>query len=430
MKTKLKQIFYDMSHQRVVTWVTLTGTALTMFLIIGVIIIEQVGVIPFAPENCRPRLMVGANIDMRSLDGESSSSGSMSNTTARRLYGALDGVEVTSYMTEPSTENVKGETGKAFEASHRRTDAAFWRLFDHTLTEGRIYTDDEGKSKTRVAVITESTARNLFGGVREALGSTFMLDHLNWRVIGVVKDHSKMATTASADIFTPLDPDSPSTSTWWSELSPYYGEVRVALRLADGVSYDHIREQVKARYAALATEVHPTGFRPEYHEGPYDQETIATCDIAWSNVTPDRNKTKRIYTVIYVLLLLVPAINLSAMLQSRLRRRVSELGVRRAFGCTRARIITDIVTENLIVTAMGALAGFILAVAVLSIYPGVLDTVYQTGDAPPPLNAMLNWRVILAALAGCFLLNLISAAVPAWHASRLSPVNAINQERQ
>lgn len=430
MKTKLKQIFYDMSHQRVVTWVTLTGTALTMFLIIGVIIIEQVGVIPFAPENCRPRLMVGANIDMRSLDGESSSSGSMSNTTARRLYGALDGVEVTSYMTEPSTENVKGETGKAFEASHRRTDAAFWRLFDHTLTEGRIYTDDEGKSKTRVAVITESTARNLFGGVREALGSTFMLDHLNWRVIGVVKDHSKMATTASADIFTPLDPDSPSTSTWWSELSPYYGEVRVALRLADGVSYDHIREQVKARYAALATEVHPTGFRPEYHEGPYDQETIATCDIAWSNVTPDRNKTKRIYTVIYVLLLLVPAINLSAMLQSRLRRRVSELGVRRAFGCTRARIITDIVTENLIVTAMGALAGFILAVAVLSIYPGVLDTVYQTGDATPPLNAMLNWRVILAALAGCFLLNLISAAVPAWHASRLSPVNAINQERQ
>lgn len=430
MKTKLKQIFYDMSHQRVVTWVTLTGTALTMFLIIGVIIIEQVGVIPFAPENCRPRLMVGANIDMRSLDGESSSSGSMSNTTARRLYGALDGVEVTSYMTEPSTENVKGETGKAFEASHRRTDAAFWRLFDHTLTEGRIYTDDEGKSKTRVAVITESTARNLFGGVREALGSTFMLDHLNWRVIGVVKDHSKMATTASADIFTPLDPDSPSTSTWWSELSPYYGEVRVALRLADGVSYDHIREQVKARYAALATEVRPTGFQPEYHEGPYDQETIATCDIGWSNVTPDRSKTKRIYTVIYVLLLLVPAINLSAMLQSRLRRRVSELGVRRAFGCTRARIITDIVTENLIVTAMGALAGFILAVAVLSIYPGVLDTVYQTGDATPPLNAMLNWRVILAALAGCFLLNLISAAVPAWHASRLSPVNAINQERQ
>ena len=346
----------------------------------------------------------------------------------RDSYGALDGVEVTSYMTEPSTENVKGETGKAFEASHRRTDAAFWRLFDHTLTDGRFYTDDEGQSKTRVAVITESTARNLFGGVREALGSTFMLDHLNWRVIGVVKDHSKMATTASADIFTPLGPDDPSS--WWGELSPYYGEVRVALRLADGVSYDHIREQVKARYAALATEVRPTGFQPEYHEGPYDQETIATCDIGWSNVTPDRSKNKMIYTAIYVLLLLVPAINLSAMLQSRLRRRVSELGVRRAFGCTRARIISDIISENLIVTSMGALTGFVLAIAVLSVYPGVLDTVYQTGDATPPLSTMLNWRVILAAFAGCFLLNLISAAVPAWHASRLSPVNAINQERQ
>jgi putative ABC transport system permease protein len=39
---------------------------------------------------------------------------------------------------------------------------------------------------------------------------------------------------------------------------------------------------------------------------------------------------------------------------------------------------------------------------------------------------ILNWQTLVAAFLACLALNLISAAIPAWHASRLNPVDAIN----
>ena len=39
---------------------------------------------------------------------------------------------------------------------------------------------------------------------------------------------------------------------------------------------------------------------------------------------------------------------------------------------------------------------------------------------------LLNWRIIGIAFGSCFILNIISAAVPAWQAGRLNPVEAIN----
>ena len=50
------------------------------------------------------------------------------------------------------------------------------------------------------------------------------------------------------------------------------------------------------------------------------------------NLEPDLKAARRERVIIFIILLLVPAINLSSMTQSRLRQRVAEIGVRRAFG--------------------------------------------------------------------------------------------------
>ena len=132
--------------------------------------------------------------------------------------------------------------------------------------------------------------------------------------------------------------------------------------------------------------------------------------------------------VVYLILLIVPAINLSSMLHSRLRRR-SEIGIRRAFGCTRSRIITDIITENFLITLIGGIVGVVLGIIFASTYSGLYENMenFGRGDTPA-LNAIINWTTILTAVGICFLLNLISASVPAWQASRMSPVQAINSK--
>lgn len=421
MNTKLQQIFYDLRYQPVVTWITLVGTTLSIFLIMVVVMMQQVSVIPFAPESCRPRLLLGAYLHITSTDPNEQydSSGGLSYESAKKLYGNLDGVEHTSYMmVGTETGSVKGPTEDAFEVGFRKADAEFFKIYDHQLVEGRYYTPEEADAMRPLAVITESVARRLFGTATKT-GNTFLFNHEPYTVAGVIKDNSKLALTGGGDIFLPTGPNDPDMN-----YDERFGSVGVSLLVKEGVDFEYVRDQVKARYAALDTELASENNKTVYHEAPFNQETIAS-GLGGSNVTPSSKEENRGRMVLYTLLLLVPAINLSSMLQSRLRRRVSEIGVRRAFGCTRSRIITDIIAENFIITIVGGIIGLALGIAFALTYNGLFDTVDDMGITSPTLSVLLNWRITLGALAACFTLNLISAALPAWQASRLNPVNAI-----
>ena len=56
---KIRQIRYDLRHQSVVTWVTLVGTALSVFLLMTVISLEQLNTMPFAPKATDPACCMG-----------------------------------------------------------------------------------------------------------------------------------------------------------------------------------------------------------------------------------------------------------------------------------------------------------------------------------------------------------------------------------
>lgn len=427
MKQKLKQIIYEMRHQPVISGVTFIATALSVFLIMVVVIMQRVKTVPFPPESCRERLMVGKFIHLMNDELESDASGAMSYSYAQRLYGGLDGVEHTSYMSDWLDEMlVKGTEKTSFQAQTREVDSEFFKIFDHPLVAGRYFTAEEANSRMPVVVITESTARKAFGKT-DCVGENISLNINKYTVVGVIRDNSFLATTASGDIFTAYGP-------YKSDGDPEIiynvamGGTSVALLVKKGVDFQSIRNQVKARYAALATELKPLGYRPIYHGSPFDQETISMGGIA-SNNTPDPSPDRRMRYILYAILLIVPAINLSSLLHSRMFHRVSEIGVRRAFGCTRTRIITDIIAENFIVTLVGGIVGLILGVVFAMTYSGLYENMDNVGyNLTPALSSVINWGTILIAVGICFILNIISASIPAWQASRLNPVEAINKK--
>ena len=92
-----------------------------------------------------------------------------------------------------------------------------------------------------------------------------------------------------------------------------------------------------------------------YRNRPYDQEKSA---IAFSaNQEPDVDQHRRQRMIFFIILLIVPAINLSSMTQSRLRQRVAEIGVRRAFGSTKLELMGQTLAENLVVTLLAGAFG-------------------------------------------------------------------------
>ena len=116
-----------------------------------------------------------------------------------------------------------------------------------------------------------------------------------------------------------------------------------------------IRQEAERRKSEYNTLIGENGWKLIYRNRPYDQEKNAIAFGA--NIEPDVNAARRQRIVIFVILLIVPAINLSSMTQSRLRQRVSEIGVRRAFGSTRMELIGQIVAENLVMTLLSGVVG-------------------------------------------------------------------------
>lgn len=405
-----------MRHQPVVVSVTLIGTALSIFLMMVVIITLQIGTMPFAPESNRPRMLYGENIEIERIDGSGSSSAWLSYNTAKFLYENLDGIERYSYFTKyPWQSDVIGPTGEIFSCNNRGTDAEFWKIYDHELKQGRYYTPEEVASGSLVTVVTESTARRMCGATNP-INTRVKIDQVDRTIIGVVADHSRLATCASGDVFTPVD---------INDNYDEFGSIAVALLKKHGVDDNYIRDQVKGRYAHLATRLAESGRRPVYHEQPYDQETIFNCTYG-SNGTPDIKSIRKERAISLLVLLLLPAINLSSMLNSRIRRRIGEFGIRRAFGCTRRRLYTDIVTENLLMTLIGGVVGLVLSLVFAYSYSGLFASGWDPVFETPEVSMLLNWRIIGAALLVCFILNLISASVPALKGCRLKTVNAIN----
>lgn len=424
MKNKILQILYDLRHQPVISGVTLIGTALTIFLIMIVVMIQQIPVLPFAPESNRQRLLLGCNMHLESLNDNGVRCAGLSFNAAKKLYENLKGVECISYFQQyAQKEDVKGPTAKLFMANGRKADADFFKIFDHTLLKGRFYTSEEADAMENVAVVAETTAYKLFGDI-DPIGQTFQYGFKPYRVVGVIKDNSPLATLGSGDVFIPTSQNDGDMS-----FEEYRGNTSVALLAEPGVDFGSIRNQVKARYAALSTELEESGWKAIYHESPYDIETVSFA-LGGVNTTPDMQSVRKSRFLIFMLLLLVPAINLSSMLHSRMRRRISEIGVRRAFGCTRSRIILDIISENFLITLAGGILGLFLGIIVGINYSALYDTGRNIGEGgTPALSMMFNWTILLTALAVCFVLNIISAAVPAWQASRVNVVDAINANK-
>ena len=147
-----------------------------------------------------------------------------------------------------------------------------------------------------------------------------------------------------------------------------------------------------------------------------------------ANWEPDLKAERRSRFMVYLILLIVPAINLSSMTQSRLRQRVAEIGVRRAFGCTGGEVAGQILAENFIVPLLAGVLGFLLSVLFAYVGNEVLfSQEYSMTLNPPVVDAsiLIHASTFLWALLFCFVLNLLSAGIPAWRASRMNIVESI-----
>ena len=192
-----------------------------------------------------------------------------------------------------------------------------------------------------------------------------------------------------------------------------------------------------ADFPAIREEVEQ--LRRKYNDGLRDSEVFyrgqpdeqfANLYRKWSE-TPDTKAIILHYTLVIVILLLVPAINLSSMTLSRMRKRMAEIGVRKAFGATGGELMRQIFFENLLLTLFAGVLGLALSYAATFLLNGFLfdnsTNAYLSGETTLTPGMLLSPWAFLAAFGFCLLMNILSAGIPAWRASRMNITDAINQ---
>lgn len=428
IKQYITQALAQLRQQPIISAVSIIGTALAIFLIMLVVMMQQVKTAPFAPESNRDRFLHAhyMSISNENWSGNGgSSNGPMSERTAKELFQSLktpEAVTIYTCMTVTTPISLPGKATTAIDLLE--TDDIFWRVFDFSFIEGKPYDKATFDAAQPVAVITESVARILFGTTDEVVGKEFLLSHAPYRVVGIVKDVSTLANTCYGQVWIPYTSTGQDKNTW---NDGHMGMMSCTILARSKDDFDAIRQESLHRFETYNQLIGEEGYKMIHRNRPYDQEKQSISFSA--NQEPNLEGERRSRYIVYLILLIVPAINLSSMTQSRLRQRVGEIGVRRAFGSSRMEIMGQILAENMVVTLLAGILGLLMSVVFAYLGNTILFAQPFSNTLNPPMvdgSILLHASTFGWALLFCFILNLLSTGLPAWLASRTNIVNAIN----
>jgi len=300
---------------------------------------------------------------------------------------------------------------KKFDFAVKYTDASFWNVLDFEFLEGRPYSRSDVDNINYTAVINEETKKQYFNN-ESALGKTVEFDGINYRVIGVVKNVSKLRFLVAADIYVPI------TTT--------KEDLKNKSLMASGAGYAaKILARNSTDFPAIKEEFQKHIDMVEFPDGTFTEikgnpDTYLELISRAMFQDYDHANTTGVVMVLFllmVLFMLLPAINLVNINVSRIMERASEIGIRKSFGASSLKLVIQFIIENIILTLIGGLISFIFTLIVLHII--------NSSGFIPNVELGLNLRIFFFSLFIILFFGLFSGVYPAFKMSRLKPVDAL-----
>ena len=424
LRLYFQQALYHLRENPIITWVSILGTALSICMIMVLVITFQVRLVDCEPEVNRSRsLYVSAmSVKNKGDNNDRSSNARMSVRTGKECFKPLTAAEAVTLISLPEKVRVSLSAGNKTTADMIQTDEAFWHIFKFRFLSGKAFLKAESDAGLPRVVLSATVARRLFG-TTDIAGKMIQLNQVDYIVTGVVADVSVLATSAYAQVWIPYNSTDISKLSWWDDTM---GQMRAVILAHSNRDFPAIRmevEQLRIKYNE--------GLRDSevfYHGQPDEQFT--NLYRKWSDA-PDTKAVILRYILVIAILLIVPAINLSSMTLSRMRRRMTEIGVRKAFGATGGELMRQVFFENLLLTLLAGALGLALSYAATFLLNGFLfnnsSNAYLSGETTLTPGMLLSPWAFVAALGFCLLMNFLSAGIPAWRASRMNITDAINQ---
>jgi putative ABC transport system permease protein len=281
------------------------------------------------------------------------------------------------------------------------------------LAEGRFFTDREEKAGQRVCVIGQDVKKQLFGTRPAAVGTVIALNSLPYRIVGLLADKDQNSSYSGIDekkVFLPyisMARDMPPTKEYRDgDLSELLYQPR------DDVDAEDAEHQVRKIL----------GRNHDFE--PADESAMGMWDTV-----DDQKQVDGIFDSMTVFLGFIAFVTLSLggigvmnIMLVTVSERTREIGLRKALGATRGRILADFMAEGTVLAFVSGVIGWSVAFGLSSALKLV-----KMPDMFPGLP--VSWESTLLAFVTLTVIAVLSALIPAWRAAALTPVEALRYER-
>ena len=332
-------------------------------------------------------------------------SGTQPTLTLKDAYAIEDNCPAVAYVAPYMSEAQQVTYGNQnWATSAAGTTASYFKIRDWEIKDGRNFTEDDNKNITKVAIIGNTVAINLFGDV-DPMNKTIRIGSVPFKIVGVLetKGQNGMGQDQDDIIFIPI-------TTAQKKLfgTDFPGMVKlINIKAVSTEELSAAEEQI--------TEL----LRVRHHIGKNKDD-----DFTVRNLTQMMESAKEATRTMAILLgsiagvsLLVGGIGIMNIMLVSVTERTKEIGIRMAIGAKAGDIRIQFLIESLLLSFAGGILGILI---------GVLGA-YGIQVFSDMRIAISSFSILLAfGFSG--LIGVVFGYYPAYKASLLNPIDALRYE--
>jgi len=265
--------------------------------------------------------------------------------------------------------------GRVRRSNIASADAGFFSALGVRVARGRLVTASDIAMNAFVAVASHGFAVREFGGDgSSAVGKTVTIDGVAYSIVGVLRESARDLAGVRAELWTALMLRPPERR------GPF--NMLVIARLKDGVTVESAARDL----AAISERIFP-----EWASSFQDRTARMTPYSLRETVLGNAAQTLGLFAAAVALILLIAVANVASLTLVRVAGRSREAVLRTVLGASSGRVARMLVTESLVLSALGATAGALVA-------PLLLRGLVATGPPVPRLSeAGIDARAVVFA---------------------------------
>ena len=287
--------------------------------------------------------------------------------------------------------------------------ADYQRVIEPKMRYGRFLNDMDVNQRRKVCVIQKKTYKELFPGGGDPCGSFIRVDSVYYQIVGVDYNTSQGMSFGGDNGTTMLLPITHMQQTYNMGQNIHM----IACTGRKGVVMSSLAPRIRET-VARAHSVDPT-----------DEQGVMVfnTEVLFQMLDNLFNGVNFLIWLVGLGTLLAGAIGVSNIMMVTVRERTTEIGIRRAIGATPRNILSQIISESIVLTLVAGMSGILFAVFILQMLEmgntedGIVAAHFQVGF----------WTAILAAVV-ISLMGVLAGLAPAARAMSIKPVDAMRDE--